>query len=135
ILEGKPSKEYPMHLKLYENDQVNCVIHTHSFYSTLISCIKNIENHLDLLYKYTPYLYMQTKGNIQVVDYALPGSEELFQKMYQKVNLDTNVYLLKNHGVFVSGEEILKCFYLLEEFESSARILQTIENLPYNKIQ
>ena len=134
LLSGKPSKEYPMHLKLYNNASVNCVIHTHSYYSTLISCVDKIEEKTDILYSYTPYLRMQTNGNIGVVDYAEPGTEQLFQNFYDKYDEKTKVYLLKNHGVFVSGEDILKTFYLLEEFEETARIVNNIENHIYNKI-
>lgn len=134
LLSGKPSKEFPMHLKLYENKEINCVIHTHSHYSTLVSCIDDIENNTDKLFAYTPYLKMQTGGKIKVVDYAKPGSEELFNSFYKQADEDTKAYLLKNHGVFVCSDDILKTFYLLEEFEESSRIFIDINNNQYKTI-
>ena len=122
LLAGTPSKEYPMHLKLYGNKNINCIIHTHSHYSTLLSCIDRIEDNIDKLFKYTPYLKMQTVGFIKVVDYAKPGSNDLFNNFYNQYDVDTKVYLLKNHGVFVSGNDMLKTFYLLEEFEETSRL-------------
>ena len=137
IIAGKPSKEWPMHLKLYrENPEIVSVIHTHSFYSTKLSCIKDLENMKDQLFKYTPYLQMQTSGRIGIVEYGKPGSEELFHHFYEKVNKDTNVYILKNHGVFIAHTDPLKSFYLLEEFETSSRLLCEIEkDLIYSGIE
>jgi len=52
----KPSKELPLHLALYKNKpDVQAVIHTHSFYSTLWSCLRH-ENERDIMPEYTPYL-------------------------------------------------------------------------------
>ncbi|MFR9062396.1 MAG: class II aldolase/adducin family protein [[Clostridium] scindens] len=36
-----PSKEYPLHRLLYEKKDVGAVIHVHSFYATLWSCLKH----------------------------------------------------------------------------------------------
>lgn len=74
ILYGKPSKEYPMHLALYrESEEYKAVIHTHSFYASVLSCYTDTESHVKNLFAYTPYLYMQTKGNIPCVAYAPPA--------------------------------------------------------------
>ena len=79
ILYGKPSKEYPVHLALYqESEAYKAVIHTHSFYATVLSCYADAESHVRNLFAYTPYLFMQTKGNIPCVAYAPPGSDALF---------------------------------------------------------
>ena len=137
ILEGKPSKEWPMHLKLYQvNDECKAVIHTHSFNSTLISCVKGIEDRSDLLFKYTPYLMMQTEGKIGVVEFEKPGSKELFEQFYKVADPKLNTYILKNHGIFVSGTDILKAFYICEEFEQSSKIVLSIhKDLEFSKIQ
>ena len=113
---------------------LNKVLHKACHSKNLEKELRLIEEKTDILYSYTPYLRMQTNGNIGVVDYAEPGTEQLFQNFYDKYDEKTKVYLLKNHGVFVSGEDILKTFYLLEEFEETARIVNNIENHIYNKI-
>ncbi len=137
ILEGKPSKEWPMHLKLYQmKDDCGAVVHTHSLNSTLISCVKGIEDKTDLLFEYTPYLMMQTNGKIGVVNYEKPGSKELFEAFYKISALDVNTYILKNHGIFVSGTDVLKAFYILEEFEQSSKIVLSVQkDLEFEKIR
>ena len=133
-LEGNPSKEWPMHLRLYqENNNTNAIIHTHSFYSTLYSCLDEID--INDLFKYTPYLKMQTNGNINIIEYGKPGSEDLFTKFNSMVNKETNCYLLRNHGIFVASTSLLKAFYIIEEFEQSSRIALSIkDSLKYKTI-
>ena len=126
ILEGKPSKEWPMHLRMYQmNDEIHGVVHTHSFHSTLYSCREDID--INDLFMYTPYLMMQTGGKIGIVEYAKPGSDELFANFDKAADKETKAYLLRNHGIFAGEENILKAFYLLEEFEQSSRIITSID--------
>lgn len=123
ILKGKPSKEYPIHLALYKINKDNqVVIHTHSIYSTIFSCRKNMEEKIHELFIYTPYLEMLSGGKIISVNYEKPGSVELFDEFKRKVNQTTNVYILKNHGVIVSSHNIYNAFNMLEEFEVTCKI-------------
>lgn len=126
-LEGiKPSKEFPLHLMLYNNDKKNqSVIHTHSRYSTLWSCLE-FDNKEDVIPSYTPYLDMKL-GPIKLVDYFNPGSQELFHAFKEEID-DRRGYLLKNHGPIVADQSILKAFYSLEELEESAAIAWEITN-------
>src|SRR5690625_4495281 len=77
-LEGiKPSKELPLHKTLYDKSlSIQAIIHTHSLYSTLWSCIDH-EDETDIMPSYTPYLRMRI-GTIGLIPYAHPGSEALF---------------------------------------------------------
>ena len=53
ILFNKPSKEYIMHLALYNsNETYKAIIHTHSFYTTLLSY--NNHSYID-----TPYMKLK----------------------------------------------------------------------------
>ena len=138
ILRGNPSKEWPMHIKIYQvNPDINAVIHTHSLYATIISCLSDLSTEkAKKLFEYTPYLKMQTKGNIEVVEFAKPGSKDLFEKFNDVVNKDTICYFLKNHGVFTAGDDMLKAFYVLEEVEQSCKIYNKISlNEIYQKIK
>ena len=139
MLKGKPSKEWPMHLKLYqENSAINAVVHTHSYYSTLVSCLENLdEKMVEQLFEHTPYLEMQTKGKVGIVGYGQPGSKDLFDKFELEADKGINCYILKNHGVFVSSEDPLKAFYVLEEIEQSCKILVSINSnkKQYRKIK
>lgn len=116
----KPSKEYPLHLALYhKSEEIQAVIHTHSFYSTIWSCLEH-ENQEDCIPDYTPYLKMKL-GTVGLIPYAKPGSEELFKAFRSRVDKSEG-YLLKNHGPIVGGKDIMDAFYILEELEESARM-------------
>lgn len=113
-----PSKEYPLHLELYhKNDNIKAVIHTHSFYATLWSCLEH-KNPNDVIPPYTPYLKMKL-GSVGLIPYGKPGSKELFEAFAERINR-SNGYLLKNHGPVVGGTDLMSAFFLLEELEESA---------------
>lgn len=127
ILDGKPSKEYPLHLTFYCNDSsIGAVIHTHSLYSTALSCRLDMESSIQRLLSYTPYLRMQTGGRIGVVDYYPPGSEELFDAFDEVFDKRTHAYLLGSHGIVVGAENAYKAFDIIEEFEESASIVNIL---------
>jgi ribulose-5-phosphate 4-epimerase/fuculose-1-phosphate aldolase len=116
----KPSKEYPLHLAMYKNNEaIQAVIHTHSFYATLWSCMpeEKTENRIP---QYTPYLKMKL-GNVSFIPYASPGSAELFE-LFGKCLDGRKGYLLKNHGPVIGDKDLLSAFYSLEELEESARL-------------
>lgn len=114
----KPSKELELHRIFYEkNPQISAVIHTHSFYSVLLSCLEPDEE--APVPQYTPYLRMKV-GRIGVVPYGPPGSPELFEA-FRKTADDRRGYLLKNHGLLVGGSDIMEAFYGVEELEESAK--------------
>ncbi|GIO28109.1 class II aldolase/adducin family protein [Ornithinibacillus bavariensis] len=122
----KPSKELPLHMALYEKDsRIKSVLHTHSFYSTLWSCLEH-DNVTDVIPNYTPYLRMKL-GTVGLVPYAKPGSEELFSLFKERVN-DSDGYLLQNHGPIVGDQDLISAFYVLEELEESARIAWELRN-------
>ena len=129
IVDGNPSKEYPLHLALYNsNDGYKVIIHTHSLYSTSISCINDIESTINNLFSYTPYLKMLTNGRVGIIPYHKPGSIELFDDFKNNVKKDTSFYIMRNHGVIVGDSTMYKAFDVIEEFESSANIQVIINN-------
>lgn len=136
IIEGNPSKEYPLHLELYKNiENINCVIHTHSFNSVLMSMLKNIDVEKKELFSYTPYLKIKVKSHIGIVDYFNPGSSELFENFSKIVNTNCNVYLLKNHGLIVRGKDVLEVFDIIEEFEQTCKTLISIKQYNDNNFE
>ncbi len=126
-LEGiAPSKEFPLHSILYgKNDQVQAVIHTHSFYAALWSCLDHSDP-TDVIPNYTPYLRMKV-GAIGLVPYAKPGSQELFDFFAQKIGLSDG-YLLQNHGPVIGGASLMEAFFGIEELEESARIAWSLKD-------
>lgn len=68
----KPSKEWPLHLSLYEkSENVKAVIHTHSPYSILWSFVPDL-NETDCIPDHTPYLKMKL-GTVGLIPYEKPG--------------------------------------------------------------
>lgn len=122
-----PSKEYPIHLMVYKEwVKVNSVLHCHSTYATLWSCIKHEDEH-DIVPKYTPYLSMKV-GNIEFVPYAKPGTQELFEFFSDRI-AKAQAFIFQNHGSVVSGETLLDAFYAQEELEESMKIAWNLLNL------
>jgi L-ribulose-5-phosphate 4-epimerase len=115
-----PSKELPIHKIYYEKStNIQAVIHTHSFYSTLWSCLRH-ENVKDIMPTYTPYLKMKL-GTVGLIPYAKPGTQLLFDGFAERIN-DSDGYILQNHGPIVGDKDLLSAFYCVEELEESARI-------------
>ncbi len=121
----KPSKELPLHLMMYQKDEkIRAVLHTHTFYSTLWSCLDHAQKS-DCVPEYTPYLKMKL-GTVGLVPYAKPGTESLFQSFKNVIN-NSDGFLLANHGPLVGGKSVLDAFYCLEELEESCKIAWEIE--------
>lgn len=128
----KPSKELPLHYYLYQKStEIQAVIHTHSFYCTLISCIEH-KNERDIIPTYTPYLGMKV-GKIGLVPYAKPGSSELFAYMKDCVNFSDG-FILANHGPLIPGKSLMDAFAGIEELEESARIAWHLKDLKSKNI-
>lgn len=126
VIEGNPSKEFPIHLALYnKHKHTQAIIHTHSLYSTAFSCKENLKSNIMELFAYTPYLKMLTNGNIGCVPFKKPGSLELFDSFGESARDDIDVYLLCNHGIVVAADSMYHAFDIVEEFEVSAT-LQTM---------
>ncbi len=121
-----PSKEFALHQAFYKKDpDIGSVIHTHSFYATLWSCVIPSDAGAPIP-TYTPYLSMKV-GSIGIVDYAPPGSEQLFSLFRQAVQKN-NAFLLKNHGPIVPGKTLMEAFYGLEELEEACHIAWELRN-------
>lgn len=121
----KPSKEFPLHQMCYtKSDAVQAVVHTHSFYATLYSCVPH-EYEESVIPDYTPYLRMKV-GTVGLIPFAKPGSEELFELFRKAVN-DSDAYLLANHGPVVPGKSLMDAFYGIEELEESCHIAWELE--------
>jgi ribulose-5-phosphate 4-epimerase/fuculose-1-phosphate aldolase len=117
----KPSKELPLHYQFYKkHPEVMAVIHTHSTYATLCSCIP-FDNQEDFIQVPTPYLKMRL-GRIKLIPYAQPGSQELFDLFSSSIG-ETRGYILEKHGPVVGAADLMQAFYDIEELEESAKIM------------
>ena len=128
----KPSKELPLHRCFYKKDSsIQAVIHVHSFYSVVWSCMPP-ENTKLIIPRYTPYLAMKL-GAVGWIPYAEPGSHDLFQLFENNIN-ECNGYLLANHGAIAGGKDLLSAFYAIEEMEESLHVAWELRKENANRI-
>lgn len=128
LLAGKkPSKEWPIHVMLHVNrKEPGVVLHTHSFFATLWSCLPNLDGN-DAIPAFTPYLRMKC-GKVRLIPYAAPGSPELFKSFAENISSDYSAYLLAHHGAVVSAKDAMSAYALIEELEEAAKIAWFAKN-------
>lgn len=111
-----PSAETMLHIGVYQaRERVRAVIHTHSVYASIIS-VAGLE--------IPPLLDDQVTflgGEIRLVPYALPGSEELAQAVIPALG-ERNAVLLANHGALGVGRDLREAFTACELVEKTAKV-------------
>lgn len=107
----KPSSEWRFHLDLYKNTECNSVVHAHSKFAVICSC----------LYKKIPpfhYMIALVGGeNIHVAKYGLFGSKALSKNILKAIK-NRKSCLISNHGQITIGTSIESAFELAEEVEN-----------------
>lgn len=132
LSDNKPSKEWPLHLQVYKNrPETGAVLHTHGTYAVLWSFVP-AENERDAIPAHTPYLKMKL-GRVGLIPYEKPGSKELFDAFGVRV-MESDGYLLKQHGAVVPGRNLMDAFFCLEELEESAKIAWMLRESRINEI-
>lgn len=117
--EGKlaPSVETSMHLRIYKSRMdVNAVVHTHQTYASVLA-VTNTP--LPALFDEVMFSIGEV---IEVIPYALSGSEELVQNVASKLGNLCSCYFMQNHGALCLGEDLEKAWLNAELLEKAARI-------------
>jgi len=118
ILNGnhKPSIKYRLHSNIYKScNEINAIVHAHSFYTTLFSIIdKEINVHLTAE-------IAKNIGLVGIAPYATEGTKELADVVAEIAN-SRNVVLMKNHGVIAFGKDLPQAFYRVEVAEQAAKL-------------
>jgi len=114
LTSGKPSSEVNMHLEIYKKrDDVNAIVHTHSPYATGFAfsnkSIKRLEGFGEIKNPYLPS-----------IEYEKPGSSELAKNASEGIG-DSDVLVLKNHGVICVSENLKEAQSLAVFVEDSAK--------------
>jgi L-fuculose-phosphate aldolase len=106
----KPSSEWMFHLDLYKSNKCNAIVHAHSKFSVICSC----------LYNEIPsfhYMIALTEAKtLKVAKYALFGSKNLSINILDAMK-NSKSCLISNHGQVTVGENIDKAYELSEEVE------------------
>jgi len=108
---GKPSSEWGMHLKIYQNiKNAGAVVHTHSTYALVLE---------KLGFDFSKFSLAEAElllGKVGIVDFFPPGSKKLWEAV-EKEAKNFKVILLKGHGVVTWEESIEKAVNLALIFE------------------
>jgi ribulose-5-phosphate 4-epimerase/fuculose-1-phosphate aldolase len=133
---AKPSKEYFLHLAMYqERPQSGAIVHLHSSHAAAISCLDGLDP-ASCLPPITPYFVMRV-GQLPLIPYFRPGDKALALEIAKHADKHAAV-LLANHGPVVSGQDLDSAMYAIEELEETAKLIllllgQKIRTL--NKVQ
>lgn len=139
LLSGdKPSKESVFHLEMYrKNADCRAIVHLHSTYLTALSCLENL-NTENAIQAFTPY-YVMRVGTLPVIPYYRPGDINIARELGERA-LSGKAFLLANHGVVVTGKDLVDAVDNTEELEETAKLYfilqgQKIRYLTENEIK
>jgi 3-dehydro-4-phosphotetronate decarboxylase len=134
----KPSKEYFLHLAMYQKRrQSGAIVHLHSSHAAAISCLDGL-NPESCIPPITPYFVMRV-GKLPLIPYFRPGDKTLAMEIAKHADKHAAV-LLANHGPVVSGNDLDSAMYAIEELEETSKLMlllhgQKIRTLDDSQIQ
>ena len=134
----KPSKEYFLHLAMYQKrQQSGAIVHLHSSHAAAISCLDGL-NPDSCIPPITPYFVMRV-GKLPLIPYFRPGDKALAVEIAKHADKHAAV-LLANHGPVVSGNDLDSAMYAIEELEETSKLMlllqgQKIRTLDNSQIQ
>lgn len=113
----KPSVELPFHEMIYRaRPDIKAIIHAHPPAVMAFSLAREIPNT-----KLIPNVHLIC-GEVQLVEYALPGSTVLGQKIADAFKKGINTAILANHGIVVGAENLFKAFMAFETLDFCAQL-------------
>lgn len=96
----KPSSEVPMHTAVMRaRPDVRATVHTHAMFATIMAMGENPE-----LKPITPPQCEFTP--VGIVPFTMPGSNDVADKVVEKLGKDGRAVLIKNHGMFCCGKDM-----------------------------
>ncbi|WP_433497993.1 class II aldolase/adducin family protein [Sphaerimonospora sp. CA-214678] len=115
-----PSKESFLHTAvLRARPHDHAVVHTHSTYSTALSCLTELDPS-DAVPSLTAYFAMRV-GRVVLLPYHAPGDKSLTATA-EAAATGSAALLLRNHGPVVSAPTLDAAVEALEELEHTARL-------------
>ncbi|MGZ4923772.1 MAG: class II aldolase/adducin family protein [Halobacteriota archaeon] len=115
-LEGKnPSSELPTHLAIYKATEYSAIVHAHSRFATVLSCLGNDLESPDVEGKHL-------LGRVPLIPYEEPGTADLGEAVSRGI-LGCNGVLLQNHGLIAIGANIEEAFIVAEAIERAAELI------------
>ncbi|MCD7947921.1 MAG: class II aldolase/adducin family protein [Oscillospiraceae bacterium] len=118
IVDGsrKPSSELDLHCILYRNrPDVGAVVHTHSLFATVLSCMHwSIEQ--------IHYLIAYAGHEVPCTRYHPFGTPELAEAAWAAMGNEVNACLLGNHGLLAVGGTLSFAFDVAQQMEFVAQL-------------
>jgi L-fuculose-phosphate aldolase len=132
----RPSSEYLMHLKCYQNrPEVRCVIHTHPI---MVQSLCGNETLIPMFADYHVFL----GRNVPHVPYITVTTPKLAKAVEKEIKKkDCNGIVLRNHGIVTVGETIKEAVYRTYTMEENANIqfnrmlVSTAQPLPESSLK
>jgi L-fuculose-phosphate aldolase len=119
IVDGrrKPSSETPLHMMVMRaRPDVRAIVHTHSHYSTVVSCIR----------PYLPPILTEVclvvGARVPVTRYGLTGTPDFGESVIEVLEPDSRAIILKNHGLICFGDSFAAALGIAEVVEEAARV-------------
>jgi len=120
---NKPTSELFMHIALYmKRPEIRAIVHAHPPYSTAFG-VARVSLNPPLL----PEVLLQL-GEIPLVEYAMPSTEELAYKIASEA-ASSNGLLMANHGSVTLGKDLREAYYRMETLEAYARVVYLAKQL------
>jgi L-fuculose-phosphate aldolase len=119
LVEGQyqPTSESAMHIHIYnKRPDVQAVVHAHPVYATAFATAG-----ISLESCVLPEV-AATIGTIPLTEYATPTTSEIPEAIDAAV-MQTDAFLLANHGVVTMGKDVFDAYYKMERVEHYAHIL------------
>ena len=113
----KPSSELLMHLEIYKKrEDIKSVIHTHSLYSTTISCLNEEIPSIQ-------YMIAVAGGDkIPTADYERYGTRALAEAVVESMGEKYSATLMNNHGLIAGGSGLWDTYKIIETVEFIAEL-------------
>ena len=131
----KPTSEIKMHLKAYElRPDIGAVVHAHPPYATAFAVVG-----IPLSECVLPEVILSL-GSVPLAHYGTPSTEEV-PRSIESVVVESDAFLLRNHGVMTVGDSVLNTYHKLETVEHFAEItfiarhLGSVSSLPHEDVQ
>ncbi len=122
---SKPSKEYFLHLAMYQKrPQSGAIVHLHSSFAAAVSCLDELDPS-SCIPPITPYFVMRV-GKLPLIPYFRPGDKALANEIAKHAGKHAAV-LLANHGPVVSGNDLDSAAYAMEELEETSKLMLLLQ--------
>lgn len=126
VLEGHrlPSSEFAVHRGIYPaRPDVNAVVHTHSFYATTLSCLRQtvpviVEEQSQVL-----------GGEIRCTSYVPAGQHEKLSAQVAQALGDSNAVLIASHGTVACGPTLPETMFICQMVERIAHMRLLTESV------